>query len=238
MTILKDNSIKLGTARRSDNKVGRLRVEWNTMRNSVGFSGQTQAGEWVNAYLMLSEFITMCDDIKILLNAKEENFFDCSVDEKNQAAYRIGVGRDADGVLYLEMAAPNKEPLRYLYLPERQYHRTRNGQPLSPNELSRRRASAWVQIAVPAMIKLAGADEETATEGQGGFQKKPYQNNGGQGGYQKKPWQGNGGQGGYQKKPWQGNGGGQGGYQKKNWEQPQQQQAPVSDGSLDDYLTI
>ena len=68
---------------------------------------------------------------------------------------------------------------------------------------------------------------------QGGYQKKPWNNNGGgqgnqggynNGGYQKKPWNNNGGgqgnQGGYQKKPWNNNGGGNGGnggYQKPQY---------------------
>lgn len=69
---------------------------------------------------------------------------------------------------------------------------------------------------------------------QGGFQKKPWNNNGGQqggynnnNGYQKKPWNNNGGggngggsgynQGGYQKKPWNNNGGQQSNYQKPSY---------------------
>lgn len=234
--LLSDNSSKLGTPRRPDGKVGRLRVEWNEMRKAVGFSGQTQSGEWVNAYLMFSEFVTLCDDIKVLMNTKEETFYDCGVHEGRDQVFkfRIGAGRDADGIIYLEIGEPQKEALRFLFLPEKQYRRTVNGQPMSPNELSRRRASGWIQTVMPVISKIAG-EAQAAEKNGGGFQKKQWGNGNN---YQKKPWQGNGGGNkGYQNKPWNnGNGnnyGGNGGQNGGNGNQ-----APVADGSLDEYLTL
>lgn len=229
--ILNDNTVKLATPRRSDGQVRRLRVEWNTRRGAVGFSGQTQSGEWVNAYLMLCKFFTLCDNIKLLLNAKEEVFYCEDVDEgkEKKFAFRIGVGRDAEGIIYLEIAMPNKEALRFLFLPERQYRSSVNGKPLSKNELSRRKASSWVQILTEVMLKESEAGKEEYKPQQGGGYNKQG------GGYQKKQWNNNQGGGNYQKKQWNNN---QGGGQSQGNYNNGGQSAPVADGSLDDYLTI
>lgn len=235
--LLKDNAVKLPTPARANGKVGRLHIKWDTMRGAVSFSGQTLDSEWINAYLMLDKFFMLCDNIKLLLNCKEERFISDDVHEgQNQNfAYRIGVGRDAEGILYLEMAAPKKEALRYLFLPERQYRPVDNGNAMPINEQSRRKASAWIRILETVMLE----------ESKKGRQERNQGGQGGQGGYQKKQWNNNqGGQGGYQKKQWNNNQGGQGGYQKKQWNNnqgnnyQQNQQAPVVDGSLDEYLTL
>ena len=80
--------------------------------------------------------------------------------------------------------------------------------------------------------------ENGSYSGGGGFQKKPWNNNGdgqnNQGGFQKKPWNNNGGNqnGGYQKS-YGNNQNNQGGFQKKPWENKQNEK-PENDFSDDD----
>lgn len=160
---------------------------------------------------------------------------DAQDEQGNQAPSVVVVGgRNDKGEIFIGLIpADESRPRPQFILHTSNWHRwlDQNNQPIAPNLASEIFARGWIRqvlelstcvLAVNFTERQIGPDGKTIPQGQGGGQRPPYQG-GQQGGYQKKPWQQNagGGQGGgYQKKPWQGNGGGggNGNYQKKPWQ--------------------
>lgn len=216
--VLRERALTLQTAPDPQGKPTRLRIEPDKF-NRVTFSCQAAMNNWINVSLTIDEWAEFIQDLIDLANQvhNEEIHIECF--KNQQVDSRIAIGRDGDGVIYIELSS-TKSPhsKRFVFVPLRQYVRTRGGQPIPPNVRSRSRCLAWCRLIDPIMTKLWSDNykgESNDGNGRGNF------NRGGQGGGFNR-----GGQGGGQ----------QWGGQQQQWGKPQS--APVADGDVGDYINL
>ncbi|AQT28156.1 hypothetical protein pVa21_215 [Vibrio phage pVa-21] len=182
--------------------------------NRVSFSARVGEG-WVNADLTIDAWKDFCNYIRMATRLKEADSFAIQLKKKEQVYAVVVVGRDDDGLVYVELANTGGNKVRFDFLPKHQFIHMRSGKPMPESELSRNRAMAWADLVEPMVIELWKRDYKTDDAGpQGGGQRGNYNGGGNRGGYN--------------------NGGGnRGNYGGGN--QPQAQPQAI-DGDLDDYL--
>ncbi len=211
MGIFSDNTFRL-RGRLPDGSVARLSIKWNAQYRSLGLSGRTLSGKYVNSNLMPKQVGMVCQFIRELANMKEECYFECGVDKSNQLDHKIKVGRDGDGVMYLSIAKPGLDEVKFVFGPEKQYHWNQNGQELPMNEVSRRDAVVWAkQLEAQLDLRLKDVQESDFNSRNNGARP----NNG----YQKRPY-----------------GGGQNGGYNNQYQQQPSQQAPAPAADFDSYM--
>lgn len=207
----------------SANRGGRIsRAHISVTNNCLGIAADTGGERWTNAYLPFTEWEMFAMAVQQAVVSKEPVHLTVDICKGAQGQARLdailGVGRDEDGILFLSIAAPQAQEVRFTFMPNHNYRWKSNGQEMPNSEISRRNAQAWVN-GINRVLPLEFQAHYAAYEGGkggGGFQKKQF-NNG-----PKKQW-GNGG----------GNGGGNNNYQKQNYnnQQPRQnnyqQQGPA-----------
>ena len=210
MSHINENALQLRT-RASGGRPTLLKINPNRY-NRVSFSARV--GEsWLNADLTIDGWKDFCNYITMSARSKEKVDYAIQLKKKEQVYGVVVIGRDDDGLVYVELANTDKGKVRFDFLPKHQFIHMKSGQPMPESELSRNRAIAWASLVEPMVIELwktAYKVEDAQPQGGG---RGGYNNNGGN-------------RGGYNN-----NGGNRGGYQQ------QQQSAPqAADGDLADYL--
>lgn len=219
-------------------------VQVSVQNNCIRFAADISAdasGTWASLLLPKTEWGMFKISLQRIATAKEPTgeTFRCYVggQQDRRLDATIRVGRDAEGIVSLTMSDANNLSKKFDFkLGPNTEIVDDNGQPLPANEISRRRAIAWMAETSPMVDeefkkKFATFEQRQAANnggngggGNGGFKKQ--WNGGGQGnggGGFKKQWNGgnNQNQNGGFKKQWNNNGGGnggQGGGFKKPWQ--------------------
>lgn len=215
MSHINENALQLRT-RASGGRPTLLKINPNRY-NRVSFSARV--GEsWLNADLTIDGWKDFCNYIVMAARSKEKVDYAIQLKKKDQVYGVVVIGRDDDGLVYVELANNSTGKVRFDFLPKHQFIHMKSGQPMPESELSRNRAIAWAGLVEPMVIELwKAAYKVDDAQPTGGGNRGGYNNGGNRGGY-------NGSNG--------SNGGNRGGYQ-----QQQQQSTPqAADGDLADYL--
>lgn len=206
MSYINENALQLRT-RANGGRPTLMKINPNRY-NRVSFSARV-GEQWVNADLTIDGWKDFCGYIRQAARLKEADSFVIQLKKKDQVYGAVAVGRDNDGLVYVELANDGKGKVRFDFLPKHQFVHMRSGQPMPESELSRNRANNWAELVEPMIIKewkdAYKEDEAGPNNGRG---NNNYQQRGGQGNY---------------------GGGG------NNYQAPQQA-APAVDGDLANYL--
>lgn len=171
-------------------RISRARV--SVTNNCLTIAADTGGERWTNAYLPITEWEMFAMAVQQAVVSKEPIHLTVDIYKGAQGQARLdsilGVGRDEDGILFLTLAAPQAQEVRFIFMPNQNYQWKSNGQQLPPNEISRRNAQAWVN-GINRVLPLEYQAHYSTYEGGGNFQKKPFNN-------QKKQWNNNNGNGG------------------------------------------
>lgn len=196
----------------SANRGGRIsRAHVSITNNCVAIAADTGGEKWTNAYLPLVEWEMFTMAVQQVVVSKEPIHLTVDIFKGPQGQARLdsilGVGRDEDGIMFLSIAAPQAQEVRFIFMPNHNYRWKSNGQEMSNNEISRRNAQAWVS-GINRILPLEFQAHYAPYEGgKGNFPKKQFNN------APKKQWNNNN------------SGGNRPPYQpKQQYQQPQQQQ--------------
>ena len=181
--------------------------------NAISFSAKID-GQYQNLRLSPVDFNMLLDSVRIATQQKEEYKESVQVtmgmgDKKRQAV--LTVGRDNDGVIFIALTVPNHPPVRYNLLPASNTKWMNGAGEVHPrNELSRRRALAWVKTMeqyAPGEV----SEKWDADKMEGGFNK-----GGNKGGFNRggQNYSGGGNRGGYNQSNGDGYGNGSAGNQE------------------------
>lgn len=200
------------TGKGKDNRMTRLQL--SMVYNSLRIAGDV-GNEWASAILPIPEAFNMFISIQRAAMSKEpytESFDGVrGAGNNQQVESTVVIGRDDQGIVYLQIAAASGKSQRYNFLPAPGRNWKINGQPMPVNEQSRRTAMSWVdtmRAIIPEDYANNYTDRATSNNGGGG--------NGN--------WKGGGG--GYKgggNNNWKGGGGYKGGG-NNNWNNNQQAQ--------------
>ena len=209
MSHINENALQLRT-RASGGRPTLMKINPNRY-NRVSFSARVGEG-WINADLTIDAWSDFCNYIRMAARSKDTGVnFAIQLKKKEQVYAVVVVGRDDDGLVYVELANTGNGKVRFEFLPKHQFIHMKSGQPMSESELSRNRALAWANLVEPMVIELWKAAYKVEDAQAQGGQRGNYGGGGNRGNYN--------------------NGGGnRGGYQHP------QAQPQAADGDLADYL--
>lgn len=207
----------------SANRGGRIsRAHVSITNNCLAIAADTGGERWTNAYLPITEWEMFAMAVQQAVVSKEPVHLTVDIYKGAQGQARLdailGVGRDEDGILFLSIAAPQAQEVRFTFMPNHNYRWKSNGQEMVNSEISRRNAQAWVN-GINRMLPLEFQAHYAPYEGgKGNFPKKQFNN------APKKQWGNGGGNNNYQRNNNYGNN-----QQRQNYQQqgqaPQQQQS-------------
>lgn len=205
----------------SANRGGRIsRAHVSITNNCVAIAADTGGEKWTNAYLPLVEWEMFTMNVQQVVVSKEPIHLTVDIYKGPQGQARLdsilGVGRDEEGIMFLSIAAPQAQEVRFTFMPNHNYRWKSNGQEMSTNEISRRNAQAWV-TGINRILPLEFQSHYAPYEGgKGNFPKKQYNNNSN---YPKKQYNNGNGNNNYQQKPQYNNN-----QQRPQYQQPAQPQ--------------
>lgn len=212
-----DRTIKLRTQPRNGANAQYVRITPNRY-NRVNMSFRLTSGDYINADLTMDEWLELLQQIRRFANVNQEDYITTELLKSNQPYGYITIGRDAEGVIYIELGNRDKGKEKFEFLPLHMFRKVKDGQPASPALFSPARALGWADyvgriIADQWRFGYKPDEKKGAPRGQGG-----------QGGYQQRQ-QHNGGQGGYANN--------NAGYQQRQYPN---NSVPEVTGSLDDII--
>ena len=139
--VLKERALMLGTRHDSSGRSGRLSINPNRY-NRVALS--CRSGEqWINADLTIDEWGSLMTSIKAAAASKEVYKHEILCKKRDQVVATVMIGRDSDGLVFFALGAPDRQAVRFEFLPLKQYVHMLNGKPMLECEMSRRRAVTW-----------------------------------------------------------------------------------------------
>lgn len=207
MSHINENALQLRT-RATGGRPTLMKINPNRY-NRVSFSARVGEG-WINADLTIDAWGDFCNYIRMAARSKETVNYAIQLKKKEQVYAVVVVGRDDDGLVYVELANTGNGKVRFDFLPKHQFIHMKSGQPMPESELSRNRSIAWVNLVEPMVVKLWEAAYKAEDAQPQGGNRGNYNGGGNRGGY---------------------NGGGNRGGYNQHQAQPQ-----AADGDLADYL--